>query len=449
MKKQAKYETIYQNLRQKILCGGFPDGRLPSLAELTKSYNASLLTVNNAVKKLAEEGLVSRGAGRSGTKITQPGLRQMSLRKKTMNTWNDCLEFSFSRPVTLRYLSDRRSIFLPKEMNEIIKEFEHRYPWIRIVQDFTDDVDFLKVSDHDLIQGSHSTLLPLIRNQKLLNLEPYFQAFGRVNSILHDNYTAPLMMTLPLMFYRKKEFSKIPVNWTEYFLMNSKLKQDGKYSGSLLGFVSLLYFFIGNIRENLFNPEKEPQLRQAIQLLYEYYTWKAPWTMLSPGSVIDAAMKDNISLVLGYYSNLYNKMKFDFDYDLLPYPGKYLIETIRIGVNASSLHPSESWLFLNFLRSEYVQKKVVKNSFGIPYRESVFHKEFREATPKLYERMLPLLDRLEESYVSEEGRNRIYHVIYPLLEQYFAREFTMDECVASLRTAMNEQLILDDITNKS
>ena len=57
MKKQAKYELIYQDLKQKILNGFFSDGRLPALAELTKCYDASLLTVNNAVKKLAEDGL--------------------------------------------------------------------------------------------------------------------------------------------------------------------------------------------------------------------------------------------------------------------------------------------------------------------------------------------------------------------------------------------------------
>ena len=62
MKKLAKYETIYLDLKKKILEGVFQDGRLPSLSELTKSYGASLLTVNNAVKKLAEEGLVSRGS---------------------------------------------------------------------------------------------------------------------------------------------------------------------------------------------------------------------------------------------------------------------------------------------------------------------------------------------------------------------------------------------------
>ena len=101
---------------------------------------------------------------------------------------------------------------------------------VHVVQDFTDNVDFLKQSDHDLIQGSHAILLPLIEQKKLLNLEPYFEAFGRANRILHDQYTAPLMMTLPLLFCKKGEISSVPKNWNEFFALNRKLKAEGKYS---------------------------------------------------------------------------------------------------------------------------------------------------------------------------------------------------------------------------
>ncbi|MBR2438622.1 MAG: extracellular solute-binding protein [Lentisphaeria bacterium] len=448
MKKQAKYELIYQDLKQKILNGFFSDGRLPALAELTKCYDASLLTVNNAVKKLAEDGLVSRSSGRSGTRIEQPGLRHISMQSQTINTWNDTLQFTHKQRINLHYLTARHSSFIPDEISSLIKNFERRYPWIHVVQDYTDDMDFLKMSNHDLIQGSHSALLPLIARKKLLDLEPYFQEFGRANTILHDRYTAPLMMTLPLLYYRKESQADVPENWDEFFRLNQKLKQEGKYSASLLGFVSLLYFFIGNISQNLTNPKKEPQLCQAIQLLHDYYSWDAPWNTLSPQSIISVALKQNISFYIGYYCNIYRHLSKDYDYTLLPFPEKYLIETIRIGINAETLHPTESWLFLNYLRSAEVQRHIVKTSFGIPYQAEVFHNEFRKASPKLYKLLLPLLDKLEESYVAEETREMIYHVVYPLLEQYFSREFTMDECVRSLRSAMGELLKLDSIQTR-
>lgn len=445
MKKLAKYETIYLDLKKKILQGVFQDGRLPSLSELTKSYGASLLTVNNAVKKLAEEGLVSRGSGRSGTRIEQPGLLQMNFSSQKQNSWNEFQEFACNRRVTLRYLSDQGSVFLPAEMSEVIKKFERRYPWIKVVQDYTNNPEFLKKSDHDLLQGSHSVLLPLIEQNKLLDLEPYFSAFGRVNTILHDRYTTPLMVTLPLMLFNKNDISQVPQSWEEFIRLNETLKKEGKYSASLLGFVSLLFFFIGNIQQNLMLPEKEYQLRQAIQLLYDYYKWEAPWNTLSPNAVIDAVMQHKISLYSGYYSNVIRCLDENSDFALLPYPDKYLVETIRIGINANCEYPSEAWLFVNFLRSEYVQKKIVETKYGIPYNGKVFHKEFRETSPELYKLILPVMDKLEESSISSVGREMIYYVVCPLLEQYFSNEFTMDECVHAVRDAMNELLILDKI----
>ena len=47
MKKIAKYEKIYQDLKDKILSGAYSDGKLPPVSELTGLYGASLLTVNN------------------------------------------------------------------------------------------------------------------------------------------------------------------------------------------------------------------------------------------------------------------------------------------------------------------------------------------------------------------------------------------------------------------
>ena len=85
MKKSAKYEIIYQDLKKQILNGAFPDGKLPPVSELTEIYNASLLTVNNAVKLLAENGFVIRSSGRGGTRINQPGLRTINMQNS--NTW--------------------------------------------------------------------------------------------------------------------------------------------------------------------------------------------------------------------------------------------------------------------------------------------------------------------------------------------------------------------------
>jgi GntR family transcriptional regulator of arabinose operon len=63
----AKYQRIFDELRSAILTGKYPEGaRIPSEAELGKTFGASRLTVARALKELQLEGLVSRRAG-SGT----------------------------------------------------------------------------------------------------------------------------------------------------------------------------------------------------------------------------------------------------------------------------------------------------------------------------------------------------------------------------------------------
>ncbi len=73
---QALYEQMTQHLRQQILEGAYTNGmRLPSELQLIEDYGVSRGTVRQALRKLAEEGLIERvhGAGtfvrQSATKI--------------------------------------------------------------------------------------------------------------------------------------------------------------------------------------------------------------------------------------------------------------------------------------------------------------------------------------------------------------------------------------------
>ena len=74
--RQSKTELIVGTLRRKILGGEFPDGRLPSRQALTEHFQFSHRPIDEALKILREEGLVSgvRGTGMfvnvSGTDVT-------------------------------------------------------------------------------------------------------------------------------------------------------------------------------------------------------------------------------------------------------------------------------------------------------------------------------------------------------------------------------------------
>lgn len=67
---EPKYRKVYATLRQRIHSGQWkPGDRLPSEAELVRTFNASRITVGRAVRDLQAAGLVRRRPG-SGTYVT-------------------------------------------------------------------------------------------------------------------------------------------------------------------------------------------------------------------------------------------------------------------------------------------------------------------------------------------------------------------------------------------
>src|SRR5207253_7019737 len=67
--KQPKYRRLYATLRNDIQTGRWALGeRLPSEAQLVRSFGASRITVGRAVRDLQAAGLVERRAG-SGTYV--------------------------------------------------------------------------------------------------------------------------------------------------------------------------------------------------------------------------------------------------------------------------------------------------------------------------------------------------------------------------------------------
>jgi GntR family transcriptional regulator of arabinose operon len=66
-----KYRQVYNSLRAEITAGTFDMARrLPSEADLVKTFGASRITVGRALRDLQQEGLVERRAG-SGTYVRQ------------------------------------------------------------------------------------------------------------------------------------------------------------------------------------------------------------------------------------------------------------------------------------------------------------------------------------------------------------------------------------------
>ena len=68
----TKHRQVYEALRRQIQSGRWKTGdRLPSEAELVRTFGASRITVGRAVRELQTEGMVARRAG-SGTYVKTP-----------------------------------------------------------------------------------------------------------------------------------------------------------------------------------------------------------------------------------------------------------------------------------------------------------------------------------------------------------------------------------------
>src|ERR687888_246521 len=71
--RDPKYRQVYATLRRDIEAGKYhPGERLPSEAQLVRTFGASRITVGRAVRDLQLAGLVARRPG-SGTFVRAPG----------------------------------------------------------------------------------------------------------------------------------------------------------------------------------------------------------------------------------------------------------------------------------------------------------------------------------------------------------------------------------------
>jgi len=74
-KARAKYQAIYRSIKNAIASGQYKPGqRLPSESELVKTFGASRITVNRALRELQLGGIINRRAG-SGSYVGTDGGR--------------------------------------------------------------------------------------------------------------------------------------------------------------------------------------------------------------------------------------------------------------------------------------------------------------------------------------------------------------------------------------
>lgn len=448
MKKNFKYESIYRALHEKILHGEFADGKLPPLSKLAEDFNTSLVTVNKAVKLLENNGIVNCSTGRGGTQINRQAVRQLSSQLSgSHNTWCDGNGYQVY-PVLLRCLVAQNCSFPGFE--EIIRDFKLEYPWIDVNLELVREYSDLKVEDYDIIQGNASGFMSLISGGFLADLGPYAESVRLPGLPEGPFYGLPLLRNMPLMYFNKKHVASPPASWEEYMSLNRRLKDNGLYAANMLGIVSFLHFFTGNIILNRHQEFFKDALKKALSVLYFYYNWKTPWNNFNGQETAKAVREQaGMALVLAYSLSLSQFRNAD-DWQVAPLPGgpgKYLAETIMAGLPEAGRKKKDAWLFLKYLYSGRAQRELCRKGIGIPGNSKVFHGDFREHSPQLYDCVKKLLPDAENSYVTIKMRNCFYMKAYPVLERYFSDTLPQDEAIRLFLDYTDELLGIDHLPN--
>ena len=172
MKKTVKYLEIRDELKKWMRNGCFADGKFPALSSLVQEFDASLMTVNRAVKELEAEGLVICNSGRIGTRVNLPGVRRLC---RNENHFGENL--MRHREITLRLLEVKGQFPAPFA-EEVIRLFCQRYPWIRLEYDCCDALEDVERSSYDLIICRNADALTPERAGEFLDLEKYHAAYN-------------------------------------------------------------------------------------------------------------------------------------------------------------------------------------------------------------------------------------------------------------------------------
>ncbi len=77
--KTARYRSVYQDLRGKILSAAYEPGeQIETEPQLARRYDASLITIRQAAQMLVDEGLLVKQQGR-GTFVAESVSSRLSL----------------------------------------------------------------------------------------------------------------------------------------------------------------------------------------------------------------------------------------------------------------------------------------------------------------------------------------------------------------------------------
>lgn len=457
---ESKYKRISKDLLAQILSGKFESGKLPPLPKIAEEYGVSLMTASRAVKILEEEGIVNCGPGSTGTLIDERKARLYSPDNRENHIWSDQRKCGL-RHVTLQYMAHDYQASTKEIWDKIIAGFSSEYPWITI--EFVNSDSREDESRCDILQVMGRDLKYHVRHKLLSDMTQFMHSHRETSGWFVGNlldsckvgeqlYGMPMLMNTPVIFYNKDIVKKPPADWESFFTLAKQLTAKGKSAAITLGLVSFFHHWIGNLKHEFMNSEKNADLESALKLLKYLY-------LVSPGldgsgdpqKVKEAFMSGDVAMLCGYTSpikEISGNRKLSLG--IAPIPEAYrlsgpLVEPVLNGITPSSNNKSDAWLFVKYLASPAVQRIIAQHQYAIPVNKEILDDEFREHSPELAKILTGRLLNMEFIGFTTQTMYSSYSRGYPVIEKYFHNEIDIGATLEQLRMKMNEIFLIDEL----
>jgi ABC-type glycerol-3-phosphate transport system substrate-binding protein len=457
---ESKYKRISKDLLAQILSGKFESGKLPPLPKLAKEYGVSLMTASRAVKILEEEGIVSCGPGSIGTLIDERKARLYGPDNRENHIWSDQRKCGLQN-VKLHYMAHDYQPSTKEIWDKIIADFSSEYPWITV--EFENSGSQQEEVKCDVFQIMGRDLKYYVRHKLLSDMTPFMHAHPETSGWFVGNlldsckfgehlYGMPMLMNTPVIFYNKSIVKHPPASWESFFALAEQLTAKGKSAAITLGLLSFFHHWIGNLKREFMNPEKNTELESALKLL-KYLYLVAPGLDGSgdPQKVSESFTNGDVAMLCAYTSPIreYSRIR-KFSLGIAPIPVAYkqtgpLVEPVLNSINPCSNNQSEAWLFVKYLASPPIQRIIAEHHYAVPVHRGVLEGEFRDYSPELAKIITGRVSNMEFIGLSTQTMYSSYSRGYPVVEKYFHNELDIGVALEQLRVKMNEIFLIDEI----
>ena len=463
MSNEPKYITIRNDLLERIKQGQFPDGKLPSIKHLAEEYNVSLMTANQTVKDLKNSGIVMSYPDNRGTLIIEKQVNLLRECKDTSNLMENIKVYA-RKKFKIRYFNPEYFSPARELWDGIIESFQKRYPWIEIEMlqekdlssmiDGNDYPDVVQLIGRDVGFWQKKGLIISLNEFLAADSEHLSQIHPKAleNSTFNDEvFALPVSIGVPLLFYRKDMLDKLSIKsdafaesgWDELRNISDKLIGKNYETAIRLGLWSYWNLLIGNTSEEIFNTKYDKTLIESIETLKNLYSRSSYFLYGNGPRPTDDFFKSKGAIFLSYSSFMHDFRKYP-EWRIAGIPlgktGILTSETCANCICSKSRQREEAWLFIKYLSSENVQRKIAETRNNFPVHIGLLDEinkkpEFRniniQATLKNSER---LSINTQTLYILYES------IIDPVLETYFAGKLPASAVLEIIRPRIAEVL---------